>query len=169
MGVRSGWAFLGTKCDKTQRTSHSACRSAAWPQKWEGKTLTATQWKLHHHIEGWMLRLPSSPKHLRAAPKHWTWSIKPNHQFPSRRCCLLPVLHRLFVIGIRPQKKKKNIYNQVEHCPASGNTASRCKHSWCDIAHFLLILSLSPSQPFCANRSTMERKRERERGRYTYV
>lgn len=58
---------------------------------------------------------------------------------------------------------KKNIYNQVEHCPASGNTASRCKHSWCDIAHFLLTLSLSPSQPFCANRSTMERKREKER------
>lgn len=86
--------FLGTKCDKTQRTSHSACGSAAWPQKWEGKTLTAPQWKLHHHVEGWMLRLPSSPKHLRAAPKHWTWSIKPNRQFPSRRCSLLPVLHR---------------------------------------------------------------------------
>lgn len=66
------------------------------------------------------------------------------------------------------RNQEKNIYNQVEHCPASGNTASRCKHSWCDIAHFLLILSLSPSRSFCANRRTMERERERDRGRHTY-
>ena len=105
-----------------------------------------------------------SPKHPRVAPKHWTWSIKPNHQFPSRRCSLLPVLHRLFVLGmgkyhIQPgttltslRQHSKSLQTQlVRHGSFSTHSLTRA-------------LSI------CTNRRKREgeRGRERERGRYKY-
>ena len=104
-----------------------------------------------------------SPKHPRVAPKHWTWSIKPNHQFPSRRCSLLPVRHSSVCFGngeISYTTRYSTAQPQATQQVAA-NTAG---------ATLLIFYSFSHSCPLdlFVQIEEKERDRERERGRYKY-